>query len=50
LNDDLQERSLKHDDWVRLTRAPGGENCDGDAHARKQYHPAEGEKNLSEAA
>jgi hypothetical protein len=47
LNDDLQERSLKHDDWVRLTCSPGCEDCDGDADAREQYHPAEGEKNLS---
>jgi hypothetical protein len=50
LNDDLYEWSLKHDDWVRPTRAPGGEDRDGDADTREQYHPAEGEKDLREKA
>jgi hypothetical protein len=50
LNDDLYERSLKHDDWVRITCSPGGEDRDGDADTREQYHPAEGEKHLSELA
>ena len=50
LNDDFYERSLKYDDWVRLTRSPGREDRDGDAYAREQYHTAEGEKDLCEAA
>ena len=50
LNDDLYEWSLKHDDWVRPTRAPGGEDRDGDADTREQDHPAEGEKDLSKTA
>jgi hypothetical protein len=49
LNDNLYERSLKHDDRVRLTRSPGGKDRDRDADAREQYHPAEGKKNLSQA-
>jgi hypothetical protein len=49
LNDNLYERPLKHDDWIRLTRSPGGKNRDADADARQQYHSAEGEKNVSEA-
>jgi len=50
LNDDLDERSLKNDDWVRLTRSPGGQDRDTDASAREQYHPAEGEKDLRDGA
>jgi hypothetical protein len=49
LNDNLYERPLKHDDWIGLTRSPGGKNRDADADAREQNHSAEGEKNLSEA-
>jgi hypothetical protein len=50
LNDDLYERSLKHYDWIRVTCPPCSEDRDGDADAREQYHPSEGDKDLSEAA
>ena len=46
----LYERSLKHYDWIRVTCPPCSEDRDGDADAREQYHPSEGDKDLSEAA
>jgi hypothetical protein len=50
LNDDLDEWSLEDGYGVRHARSPGGQDRDGEAGAREQYHPAEGEKDLREAA